>query len=166
MNYAKIRKFDVSNGPGVRSTLFVSGCTNKCDGCFNKELQDFNYGEKWTKDIEDDFIKQVMNPNIVGVNILGGEPMDQVRDEDLCNLLRRIKYETNKSIWLWSGYLYEDIIGSDDKRNILEYVDVLIDGRFEIEKRNISLSYRGSGNQRVIDIKKSRESNKIIEIEV
>ena len=166
MNYAKIRKFDVSNGPGVRSTLFVSGCTNKCDGCFNKELHDFNYGEKWTKDIEDDFIKQVMNPNIVGVNILGGEPMDQVRDEDLCNLLRRIKYETNKSIWLWSGYLYEDIIVSDDKRNILEYVDVLIDGRFEIEKRNISLSYRGSSNQRVIDIKKSRESNKIIEIEV
>ncbi|WP_294188259.1 anaerobic ribonucleoside-triphosphate reductase activating protein [uncultured Clostridium sp.] len=166
MNYAKIRKFDVSNGPGVRSTLFVSGCTNKCEGCFNKELQDFNYGEKWTKDIEDDFIKQVMNPNIVGVNILGGEPMDQVRDEDLCNLLRRIKYETNKSIWLWSGYLYEDIIVSDDKRNILEYVDVLIDGRFEIEKRNISLSYRGSSNQRVIDIKKSRESNKIIEIEV
>ena len=166
MNYAKIRKFDVSNGPGVRSTLFVSGCTNKCEGCFNKELQDFNYGEKWTKDIEDDFIKQVMNPNIVGVNILGGEPMDQVRDEDLCNLLRRIKHETNKSIWLWSGYLYEDIIVSYDKRNILEYVDVLIDGRFEIEKRNVSLSYRGSSNQRVIDIKKSRESNKIIEIEV
>ena len=166
MNYAKIRKFDVSNGPGVRSTLFVSGCTNKCEGCFNKELQDFNYGEKWTKDIEDDFIKQVMNPNIVGVNILGGEPMDQVRDEDLCNLLRRIKHETNKSIWLWSGYLYEDIIVSYDKRNILEYVDVLIDGRFEIEKRNISLSYRGSSNQRVIDIKKSRESTKIIEIEV
>ena len=166
MNYAKIRKFDVSNGPGVRSTLFVSGCTNKCEGCFNKELQDFNYGEKWTKDIEDDFIKQVMNPNIVGVNILGGEPMDQVRDEDLCNLLRRIKHETNKSIWLWSGYLYEDIIVSYDKRNILEYVDVLIDGRFEIERRNISLSYRGSSNQRVIDIKKSRESNKIIEIEV
>ena len=166
MDYAKIRKFDVSNGPGVRSTLFVSGCTNKCEGCFNKELQDFNYGEKWTKDIEDDFIKQVMNPNIVGVNILGGEPMDQVRDEDLCNLLRRIKHETNKSIWLWSGYLYEDIIVSYDKRNILEYVDVLIDGRFEIEKRNISLSYRGSSNQRVIDIKKSRESNKIIEIEV
>lgn len=166
MNYAKIRKFDVSNGPGVRSTLFVSGCTNKCEGCFNKELQDFNYGEKWTKDIEDDFIKQVMNPNIVGVNILGGEPMDQVRDEDLCNLLTRIKHETNKSIWLWSGYLYEDIIVSDDKRNILEYVDVLIDGRFEIEKRNISLSYRGSSNQRVIDVKKSRESNKIIEIEV
>ena len=166
MNYAKIRKFDVSNGPGVRSTLFVSGCTNKCEGCFNSELQDFNYGENWTKDIEDNFIKQVMNPNIVGVNILGGEPMDQIRDEDLSNLLKRIKLETNKSIWLWSGYLYEDILKSNERSNILKYVDVLIDGRFELNKRNISLKYRGSSNQRVIDLAKSREANKIIEIEV
>jgi len=166
MNYAKIRKFDVSNGPGVRTTLFVSGCTNNCEGCFNKELQDFNYGEKWTKDIEDDFIKQVMNPNIVGVNILGGEPMDQIIDKDLSNLLKRIKLETNKSIWLWSGYLYEDILKSNERINILKYVDVLIDGRFELNKRNISLKYRGSSNQRVIDLVKSREANKIIEIEV
>ncbi len=166
MNYAKIRKFDVSNGPGVRTTLFVTGCTNNCEGCFNKELQDFNYGEKWTKDIEDDFINQVMNPNIVGVNILGGEPMDQIRDDDLSNLLKRIKLETNKSIWLWSGYLYENILSSNDRNTILKYVDVLIDGRFELDKRNISLKYRGSSNQRVIDVVKSRESNKIVEIEV
>ncbi len=166
MNYAKIRKFDVSNGPGVRTTLFVSGCTNNCEGCFNKELQDFNYGEKWTKNIEDDFIKQVMNPNIVGVNILGGEPMDQIRDEGLADLLKRIKSETKKSIWLWSGYLYENIISSKDRDAILKYVDVLIDGRFELDKRNISLKYRGSSNQRVIDVKKSKETNKIIEIEV
>ena len=166
MNYAKIRKFDVSNGPGVRTTLFVSGCTNKCEGCFNNELQDFNYGEKWTKDIENDFIRQVMNPNIVGVNILGGEPMDQIRDEDLSNLLKRIKVETNKSIWLWSGYLYEDILKCNNKKTILKYVDVLIDGRFELNKRNISLKYRGSSNQRIIDVVKSREDNRIIEIEV
>ena len=166
MNYAKIRKFDVNNGPGIRSTLFVSGCTNKCKGCFNKELQDFNYGEKWTREVEDDFIKQIMNPNVVGVNILGGEPMDQTRDEDLYNLLKRIKIETNKSIWLWSGYLFEDILNCNSKLNILGYVDVLIDGRFELDKRNISLKYRGSSNQRVIDVVKSREFNKIIEIEV
>ncbi|MFU7515045.1 anaerobic ribonucleoside-triphosphate reductase activating protein [Clostridium sp. HCS.1] len=166
MNYAKIRKFDVSNGPGVRTTLFVSGCTNNCEGCFNKELQDFDYGEKWTKDIEDNFIRQVMNPNIVGVNILGGEPMDQIRDKDLSNLLKRIKLETNKSIWLWSGYLYENILSSNDRNDILKYVDVLIDGRFELNKRNISLKYRGSSNQRVIDVVKSKEANRIIEIEV
>lgn len=166
MNYAKIRKFDVSNGPGVRATLFVSGCTNNCKGCFNKELQDFNYGEKWTKEIEDEFILQVKNTNIVGVNILGGDPMDQMGDDSLLNLLQRIKNETNKSIWLWSGYTYEDILSSDKKSNILHYVDVLIDGRFELDKRNISLKYRGSINQRVIDVAKSREINKVIEIKV
>ena len=164
MNYAKIRKFDVSNGPGIRSTLFVSGCTNGCNGCFNKELQDFNYGNKWTKEIEDEFISQVKNSNIVGVNILGGEPMDQIKDESLLKLLKRIKEETEKSIWLWSGYLYEDIISCDKKNEILSYVDVLIDGRFEEDKRNISLKYRGSSNQRIIDIIKSKESNKIIEL--
>lgn len=164
MNYAKIRKFDVSNGPGIRSTLFVSGCTNGCKGCFNTELQDFNYGNKWTKEIEDEFISQVKNSNIVGVNILGGEPMDQIKDESLLKLLKRIKEETEKSIWLWSGYLYEDIISCDKKNEILSYVDVLIDGRFEEDKRNISLKYRGSSNQRIIDIIKSKQSNKIIEL--
>ena len=166
MNYAKIRKFDVSNGPGIRATLFVSGCTNGCNGCFNKELQDFNYGNKWTKEVEDEFVNQVKNSNIVGVNILGGEPMDQIKDESLLKLLKRIKEETEKSIWLWSGYIYEDIITCDKKSQILSYVDVLIDGRFEEDKRNISLKYRGSSNQRIIDIVKSKESNRVIEIEI
>lgn len=166
MNYAKIRKFDVSNGPGVRTTLFVSGCTNNCEGCFNKDLQDFNYGEIWTEEIENDFIKQVKSPNIVGVNILGGEPMDQIKDKVLYNLLKRIKDETNKSIWIWSGYLYEDIIANKERNNILSYADVLIDGRFELDKRNISLKYRGSSNQRVIDIAKSKKYNKVVEIEI
>ena len=166
MNYAKIRKFDVSNGPGVRATLFVSGCTNNCEGCFNKDLQDFNYGELWTEEVEDDFIKQVKNSNIVGVNILGGEPMDQIKDEVLSNLLKRIKEEANKSIWIWSGYLYEDIIANKERNKILSYADVLIDGRFELAKRDISLKYRGSSNQRIIDIVKSRKENKIVEIEL
>lgn len=166
MNYAKIRKFDVSNGPGVRTTLFVSGCTNNCEGCFNKDLQDFNYGEIWTEEVENDFIKQVKSPNIVGVNILGGEPMDQIKDKALFNLLKRIKDETNKSIWIWSGYLYEDIIANKERNDILYYADVLIDGRFELDKRNISLKYRGSSNQRVIDIAKSKKYNKIVEIEI
>jgi anaerobic ribonucleoside-triphosphate reductase activating protein len=166
MNYAKIRKFDVSNGPGVRTTLFVSGCTNNCEGCFNKDLQDFNYGEIWTEEVESDFIKQVKSPNIVGVNILGGEPMDQIKDKALFNLLKRIKDETNKSIWIWSGYLYEDIIANKERNDILSYADVLIDGRFELDKRNISLKYRGSSNQRVIDVAKSKKYNKIVEIEI
>lgn len=166
MNCAKIRKFDVSNGPGIRTTLFVSGCTNNCEGCFNKELQDFNYGDKWTKEKEDEFLSFVKNENVVGVNILGGEPMDQVKDKDLHNLLKRIKEETSKSIWLWSGYIYEDIISNSNKNEILTYVDVLIDGRFQIDKRNISLKYRGSSNQRVIDIAKSKKYNKVVELEI
>lgn len=166
MNYSKIRKFDVSNGPGIRTTLFVSGCTNNCEGCFNKDLQDFNYGDKWTKETEEEFIGYVKNPNVKGINILGGEPMEQIQDKDLFNLLKRIKEETKKSIWLWSGYLYEDIIKNEDRLSILSLVDVLIDGRFEIDKRNISLKYRGSSNQRIIDVLKSLEKKEVVEIQL
>lgn len=166
MNYANIRKFDVSNGPNVRTTLFVSGCTNNCDGCFNKELQNFNYGSKWTNEIEEEFVSNAKSVNIKGINILGGEPMDQTYDDALYNLLKRLKDEVGKSIWIWSGYVYEDIIKDEKKMNILSLVDVLIDGKFEISKRDISLKYRGSSNQRVIDIKKSIEVNKVVEIEV
>ncbi|MCI5727719.1 MAG: anaerobic ribonucleoside-triphosphate reductase activating protein [Clostridium sp.] len=163
MRYAQIRKFDVTNGPDVRTTLFVTGCTNNCEGCFNKELQDFNYGEEWTKETEDKFLEYAKNENVNGVNILGGEPMEQVMDDSLYNLLLRIKNETGKSIWLWSGYLYEEIIKDNLKKRLLELVDVLVDGRFIIAKRDITLKYRGSSNQRVIDVKKSLEFNKIIE---
>ena len=162
MRYSKIRKFDVSNGPNVRTTLFVCGCTKNCKGCFNKELQDFNYGELWTKELEDDFIEYTNNPNVSGVNILGGEPMEQTMDSCLEKLLKRIKKELNKDIWLWSGYNFEEILKDPKKKSILINVDVLIDGKFEIEKRNILLKYRGSENQRVIDVKKSLKEKKII----
>ena len=162
MNYAEIRKFDVSNGPGVRTTLFVTGCTNNCEGCFNKELQSFSYGKVWDDKTSDKFIEYVKNPNIKGVNILGGEPMEQTMDEELVKLLNRIKQETGKSIWLWSGYLYENILNDQEKRKILNLVDVLIDGRFELDKRDISLKYRGSSNQRVIDVKESLKVNKVV----
>lgn len=162
MRYEKIRKFDVSNAPGVRSTLFVTGCTHDCKGCFNKELQDFGAGEVWTKEDEDNFVSYVKNDNVVGVNILGGEPMQQVMDDCLPNLLKRVKEETGKSIWLWSGYLLEQILEDEKRRKILEYVDVLVDGRFEIDKRNINLKYRGSENQRVIDVKKTLMSDSVV----
>ena len=161
MRYEKIRKFDVSNAPGVRSTLFVTGCTHNCKGCFNKELQDFEAGKVWTQEDEDNFISYVKNDNVVGVNILGGEPMQQVMDDCLPNLLKRIKEETGKNIWLWSGYLLEEILENEKRKNILQYVDVLVDGRFDIGKRNINLKYRGSENQRVIDVKKTLISNSV-----
>ena len=164
MNYAKIRKLDVTNGPGIRTTLFVSGCTHNCEGCFNKEQQDFNYGNKFTKETEDEFIQLTKNKQIKGVNILGGEPMQQIMDDTLLNLLKRIKLETDKPIWLWSGYTFEEIVNNPKRLEILREVDVLIDGKFQADKRDIMLKYRGSANQRVIDVKKSLEEGKIIEI--
>ena len=164
MNYAKIRKLDVTNGPGIRTTLFVSGCTHNCEGCFNKEQQDFNYGNKFTKETEDEFIQLTKNKQIKGVNILGGEPMQQIMDDTLLNLLKRIKLETDKPIWLWSGYTFEEIVNNPKRLEILRDVDVLIDGKFQADKRDIMLKYRGSSNQRVIDVKKSLEQGNIVEI--
>ena len=164
INYAKIRKLDVTNGPGIRTTLFVSGCTHNCEGCFNKEQQDFNYGNKFTKETEDEFIQLTKNKQIKGVNILGGEPMQQIMDDTLLNLLKRIKLETDKPIWLWSGYTFEEIVNNPKRLEILREVDVLIDGKFQADKRDIMLKYRGSSNQRVIDVKKSLEQGNIVEI--
>ena len=164
MNYAKIRKLDVTNGPGIRTTLFVSGCTHNCEGCFNKEQQDFNYGNKFTKETEDEFIQLTKNKQIKGVNILGGEPMQQIMDDTLLNLLKRIKLETDKPIWLWSGYTFEEIVNNPKRLEILREVDVLIDGKFQADKRDIMLKFRGSSNQRVIDVKKSLEQGNIVEI--
>ena len=165
MKYAKIRKLDVTNGPGIRTTLFVSGCTHNCKDCFNKEQQDFNYGEEFTKEIEDEFIEYTKARQIKGVNILGGEPMQQVKDNTLLNLLKRIRIETNKPIWLWSGYTLDEILRDEKRLEILKEVDVLIDGRFEADKRDIMLKYRGSSNQRVIDVKRTLKEDRVIELE-
>lgn len=167
MNYSEIRKFDVTNGPGVRTTIFVSGCTHKCEGCFNEELQDFNYGNKWTKNKEDEFISYVSDPVVVGVNILGGEPLQQNMDSCLLDLLKRIKEEyPDKSIWLWTGYVFEDILDNKEKMDIIKLVDILVDGKFEMDKRNLKLKYRGSENQRVIDVKASLEQGETFQLKI
>lgn len=161
MKYAKIRKLDTANGPGVRTTLFVSGCKFCCPNCFNVEAQDFNYGNEFTKEVEDEFIGYIKNPNVVGVNLLGGEIMQQDTNTIL-NLVRRIKKETGKNIWCWTGYKYEDLIKIDGKLEVLQYIDVLIDGRFEIAKKDLMLKYRGSSNQRVIDVQQTLQLNEVI----
>lgn len=162
MNYAKIREYDVSNGPNVRTTLFVSGCTHNCKGCFNKDTQDFNFGKEFTEETEDYFIKISKNKNIKGINILGGEPLQQIKDNTLLNLLKRLNSEVKKPIWLWSGYTYEEIISNPQRLEIIKEIDVLIDGRFEIDKRDLMLQYKGSSNQRIIDVKQSLKENKIV----
>lgn len=166
MKYTTIRKLDVSNGPGVRVTLFVSGCTHKCEGCFNEDLQDFNNGDDWTKDTEDMFIGYLKNPVVVGINLLGGEPLQQTMDDSLLNLLKRAKEECpDKDIWMWTGDVFEDIIGNEKKMELLKYADVLVDGRFELSKRNIKLKYRGSENQRVLDVVKSIEESRPVKLD-
>ena len=166
MKYAKIRKYDISNAPGICTTLFVSGCTHNCDECFNKEQQDFNYGNEFTKEIEDEFIEYVKSKQVKGVNILGGEPMQQLMDDTLLKLLKRIKLEVNKPIWLWSGYTFEEIVNNPKRAEILREVDVLIDGKFEADKRDLMLKYKGSSNQRVIDVKKSIEAKEVVLYEI
>ena len=106
MNYAQLRHYDVANGPGVRASIFVSGCRFNCKGCFNKEAQDFNYGNKFDKETEDKFMEYIKDDNVKGVSILGGEPLMQTMDDSLLNLLKRIKKESNKEIWMWTGFIY------------------------------------------------------------
>lgn len=162
MRYAKIRKLDCANGDGIRTTLFVSGCTHRCPSCFNFEAQDFNYGEVFTKETEDYFIEISKNPIIKGISILGGEPLQQTMDDSLLNLLKRLREDVDKPIWLWTGYTFEEILEDEEKLELIKYVDVLVDGRFEEDKRDLMLKYRGSSNQRVIDVKKTLENNEIV----
>lgn len=157
MNYAQIRQYDVANGSGIRTTLFVSGCNFNCKNCFNKEYQDFNYGNLWTKEVEYYFISLAKDQNIDGVSILGGEPMMQ--DDSIYDLVKRVKDEVNKSIWLWTGYTFECI--PEDKIKILPYIDVLVDGQFIQDKHHHSLQFRGSSNQRLIDVQKTLRSNTV-----
>lgn len=164
MNYADLRPFDATNGIGIGTTLFVSGCLFHCKGCFNKETWDFNYGKPFTKEVEDYFINCAKNPHINHISLLGGEVFYQDLDTIL-NLVKRIKTEVNKPIWVWSGFIYEEIIKSKAKSTILQYIDVLVDGQFKQELKDINLKFRGSSNQRIINVQESLKQNKVIKYE-
>lgn len=160
MHYAQIRKYDVANGEGVRTTLFVSGCTHKCKGCFNGEYQNFSYGTKFTKDVEDQLLEYIGDPNVKGLSILGGEPFQNVTG--LVPFLDRVIAEyPEKDIWIWTGHTWEEIMGDPKKQKLLYYCDVLIDGKFEENKKNLKLKFRGSSNQRVIDVYESLKASKV-----
>ena len=152
MNYAAIKKADIANGPGVRVSLFVSGCRNHCPGCFNPETWDFDYGEPFTKQTEEELIMALRPSWIQGLSILGGDPMEPENQEALLPFLRRVKEELpEKDIWLYTGYCIEDVAGS----LLLSYVDVLVDGPFIEAEKDISLAFRGSRNQRIIDLREN-----------
>ena len=160
MYYAQMRKFDIANGIGIRTTLFVSGCTHQCPGCFNKDYQAFNYGKVWDSEAEDTFMSYVNDENVHGVTILGGEPMEQTQDDCLYNLLKRIKTETKQSIWLYSGYTFEAILKDSKKLELLKWCDVLVDGPFIENLKDLNLKFRGSSNQNIIDVQASLRQNK------
>lgn len=154
MNIAKIRSMDISNGPGIRASIFVSGCNNNCKGCFNKEAQDFEFGEKYTEELEKRIFKILDNEHIQGLSILGGEPLDLKNQEGVLALIVKVKEKfPEKDIWLWSGYTIESLISREDPitTKILNKIDYIVDGPFIEELKNPSLEFRGSSNQRIIN---------------
>lgn len=166
MNYSKIYYNDIANGLGFRTSLFVSGCNNHCKGCFNKETWDFNYGSPYTKEVQDHILESVAEPQIDGISILGGEPMDLKNTKTICNLIKefRLKFNNKKNIWLYSGYTFEELKNRNDlyTNEIIQNIDILVDGRFIEELKDISLKFRGSTNQRVIDVKESLKQNSVV----
>lgn len=160
MNYAQIRKYDVANGPGIRTTFFLTGCDRNCPNCFNTEYMDFNHGKKWDIDAEKKVISYLKLDQVEGLTVLGGEPFEN--PIGLLKALRNIKKEVDKPIWIYSGFIFEDLVNIKIAREILEEIDVLVDGEFIEELKDLRLRFRGSSNQRIIDVKKSLKNNKVI----
>lgn len=153
MNYCGLNKNDIANGEGVRVSLFVSGCRNHCKGCHNPEAWDFNYGKLFTKETENEIMEALRPSWIQGLSILGGEPCEEENKKVLIPFLKKVRSTfPEKDIWLYSGYTYE-LLQNDE---ILQYVDVLVDGPFLLEQKDISIAFRGSRNQRIIKLKDGR----------
>ena len=172
MNYADIKKIDVANGEGVRVSVFVSGCNHHCKGCFNAQAWDFNYGKEFTEEDIERIINELDHPYVSGLSLLGGEPLEYSNQKGLLPLLRKVKEKyPNKTIWCYTGYIFdEEIMNKMYKENnytreFLSLIDVLVDGRFEEELLNRTLYFRGSSNQRIIDVQKSLSKREIIELD-
>ena len=157
--YNKIRKMDISNGPGVRVSIFMQGCIFHCEGCFNPETWDFKCGNEFTDETVEEVLKLCEPDHIKGLSILGGEPMHPKNIEATTKLAKEFKKRyPNKTIWSWTGFTFEDI----KDKEVFKYIDVLIDGQFKIALRNPNLRWKGSSNQRVIDVQKSLKKGEVI----
>ena len=172
MYYGALKKNGIADGPGVRVTLFVSGCTHHCEGCFQPETWNFQYGEVYTDAVTEEILEAMKPGYVAGFTVLGGEPFERENQRELVEVLRRIK-ETYpiKNIWCYSGYLYDELSGQIEGTGrarcevtdeMLSLIDVLVDGEFVLEKRNLMLKFRGSENQRLIDMNKTREQGEIV----
>lgn len=161
MNYADYKRFDFLNGTGIRHSLFVSGCHFHCKGCWNAAAWNPNFGKPYTKAVENTIIDDLNTADkpVRGLSLLGGEPFDH--PETLTRLVRRVDAECpGKDIWCWTGFYFEDLLQDPERREMLNHIDVLVDGPFEIDKRNLKLKFRGSENQRIIDVRKSLAENR------
>ena len=169
MNYADIKRADVANGVGVRISLFVSGCTHHCKNCFNQEAWDFNYGKEFTEKEIERIIEELDHSYIAGLTLLGGEPLEHVNQKGVLPLVKLVKEKFHhKNIWCYTGYTFEkDVLDRmckewEETPELLKYIDVLVDGKFIEEKKDIKLKFRGSSNQRIIDVQESLKQNKTI----
>ena len=172
MYYGALKKNDIADGPGVRVTLFVSGCTHHCEGCFQPETWNFKYGEVYTDAVTEEIIEAMKPGYVAGFTLLGGEPFEPDNQRELVKVLHKIKdVYPNKNVWCYSGYLYDELSGQitgtgrarcEATDEMLLMIDVLVDGEFELAKRNLMLKFRGSENQRLIDLNKTRERGEIV----
>ncbi|MBQ9791015.1 MAG: anaerobic ribonucleoside-triphosphate reductase activating protein [Clostridia bacterium] len=174
MHYATIKKNDIANGTGVRVSLFVSGCTHHCKNCFNPETWNFNYGTPFTEETENEIIEALKPDYIKGLTLLGGEPFEPENQKSLLPFIKKVKaIYPNKTIWGYSGYTFDNELltsGSrancDVTRELLEHIDILVDGEFKEELKNLSLKFRGSSNQRIIDVQKSLRDGAVVMSEI
>ncbi len=166
MNYATIKNCDIANGVGVRISLFVSGCTHRCKNCFNKEAWDFSYGNPFDENIENQILEMLAPSYIKGLSLLGGEPFEPQNVIGLLGFMRKVNKLENKDVWAYTGYTLEQLLsrtGEDGKntKELLSYVDILVDGPFIEEKKSLRLKFRGSSNQRIIDVRKTLASGEL-----
>ena len=168
MYYSEIKKCDIANGPGVRVSLFVSGCTNRCPECFQPETWSFTFGEKFSEETMLYILNCIGKTFVQGLTVLGGEPLEPKNQEAVLNIITKVREKyPDKDIWVYTGFKYEDLIKegtychTEYTGDILNVIDVLVDGRFDINLKDISLKFRGSSNQRIIDVKKTVKENKV-----
>ncbi len=163
MNYAALKKFDIANGPGVRVSLFVSGCRHHCKNCFNREAWDFDFGRPFTGNTEKEILTELDKSYITGLSLLGGEPFEPENRQDLTSLLKKAKEKHPlKPVWCYTGFEFERLSEEKTACEMLSYIDVLVDGKFIEELKGADLIFRGSSNQRIIDVKKSLEAGAVI----
>ncbi len=171
MYYGAIKTSDIANGEGIRTTLFVSGCRNKCKNCFQPQTWAFDYGEPFTDEVAESILATFEKPFVEGLTVLGGEPMEPENQKDLLPFIREFKRRyPEKTLWVYTGNLFEELTGGvgthykciDETAELLSYIDILVDGRYEEEKKSLGLRFRGSSNQRVIDMKKTFAKGEVV----